>query len=134
MSLNSAKGSAYSAAEGRRFGLLVGSTLLALALITVWRGRSTLLAESLGAVGALLLLAGASAPVQLRPVYRAWMARVLSSVTTPLFMGIMYFVVITPVALVRRALRGNPLTARVGPDGYWVVRESGKHSDMLRQF
>lgn len=126
----------FTVKEGRRFGLLVGGMLVALAVLLLWRERSVWFVATVGGVGALLALAGAALPARLGPVYRAWMglARVLSKVTTPVFMAIIYFLVITPVAVVRRTLGGNPLVTRRGSDGYWVVREPGKHGSMERQF
>ena len=42
--------------------------------------------------------------IALRPVYRGWMrfGLLLSRVTTPLILGIVFFLVITPIGLVRR--------------------------------
>jgi len=45
---------------------------------------------------------GLVAPLSLRPVYRAWMrfGLLLSKITTPIIMGLVFYVVITPFALV----------------------------------
>ncbi len=76
-------------------------------------------------------------PGRLGPVYRRWMglAMLLSKVTTPIFMGIVYFFVVTPIGLLLRLMGRRPL-ARPSPTGsLWVLRESGKRqSDLLRQF
>ena len=40
-----------------------------------------------------------------------WRTRI-SKVTTPIFMGVMYFLVLTPIGLLAPALGGNPLAAR----------------------
>ena len=47
----------------------------------------------------------------LGPVERAWMglAHAISKVTTPIVMGVMYLLVLTPVGLLRRRFGGNPL-------------------------
>jgi hypothetical protein len=37
------------------------------------------------------------------------LAHALSKVTTPIFMGIVYFVVLTPIGFIRRSFGGNPL-------------------------
>ncbi len=47
---------------------------------------------------------GLVAPTSLRPVYRAWMrfGLLLSKITTPIIMGLVFYLVITPFGLVRR--------------------------------
>jgi hypothetical protein len=110
---------------------------VALSAVLSWRGhpRSAL---ACGSIGAALILLGATFPDALRPVYRAWMglALVLSRVTTPIFMGIVYFGIVTPIGLVRRLAGGNPLKHRVGEAGLWIVRDDrGKSpADLERQF
>ncbi|MGQ0538628.1 MAG: SxtJ family membrane protein [Gemmatimonadaceae bacterium] len=121
--------------ELRRFGLTVGGAFLALALIFVWRGGG-LLPKLLATVGVLLVIGGAGAPGILGPVYNAWMAlaRVLSKVTTPVFMGIVYFLLMTPMALVMRVFRRNALRAQLRDGSYWVKHESSSDHSMTRQF
>jgi hypothetical protein len=58
-----------------------------------------LLALAFGVISGLLLLAGILIPTWLGPVYRGWMgfALLLSKVTTPIFMGITFFLVMAPI-------------------------------------
>ncbi len=122
--------------ELRRFGLTVGGAFLALAALGVWRHRP--LAVALGApLGALLVGVGLAAPARLGGVYRAWMAlaRGLSRVTTPVFLGVVYFGVFTPIGLVMRVLGRRPLARRRGAPSYWATRAPGaRASDLRRQF
>jgi hypothetical protein len=126
----------FTAADGRRFGLAVGAVLLAVALISAVRNRSFTLVAAVGGVGALLFLAGLVIPGRLGPLYRGWMgiAALLSRVTTPVVVAVMYYLMITPVGFLRRAFAGNPLVAREGATGFWVVREQPGSRSMLRQF
>lgn len=121
-------------AEGRKFGLTVGIAFLVFAAIALWRQRQT--AEFvLGSLGAALVAGGLVVPTRLGPVQRAWMrlAHALSKVTTPIFMGVVYFVVLSPIGIVMRAMGKSPL-ARVKPgDSAWIVREKPS-SDLRRQF
>ena len=126
-----------TASEGRRFGLTVGAAFLVLAALSWWRGHLVPPAV-LGGLGGLLVLAGLVGPTRLGPVQRAWMglAHAISKVTTPVFMGLVYFLVITPTGLVMRALGRNPLEhPRVG-SGFWVARPEGERRSrsMERQF
>ncbi len=121
---------------GRKFGLTVGTAFLVLAGIVYWRGKPTV-AGVLAAIGGLLVLAALIVPVQLLPVERAWMAlaHVMSKVTTPVVMGLLYFLVFTPVGLVRRALGKNSLVHANSNGGYWAPRPEGqRRSDLDRQF
>ncbi|MGH7720486.1 MAG: SxtJ family membrane protein [Gemmatimonadaceae bacterium] len=125
-----------TAAEGRRFAFTVGAAFLVLGGVVWWRGHQRV-ATVLAALGGILLLAGLVLPGHLGPVYRAWMglALLISKVTTPIFMGIVYFVVITPIALLRRTLGANPLVHAEAAGSVWKTRETGqRRSDLNRQF
>ena len=86
-----------SPAEGRKFGLVVGGAFLVLGLVLRLRDHGTASAVTL-ALGGALALAGLAIPGRLGPAYRGWMAlaRTISKVTTPVFMGAIYFLVLTP--------------------------------------
>jgi len=124
-----------SVRQGRRFGLTLGLAFLGLGGLARWRGRG-LVAEVLWVTASLLLLAALLAPARLRPVERAWMrwAQWMSRITTPILVGVLYFVVITPTALLMRAFGKNPLTSRRGRDSLWVDRDEARRSDLRRQF
>jgi len=49
---------------------------------------------------------GLVAPISLRPVYRIWMrfGLLMSRITTPIILGFVFYVVITPIALIRGVL------------------------------
>ena len=125
------------AKEGRKFGLTVGTAFLVLGGIALWRGRE-LPTQILWGLGGLLILGAALLPAKLKPVERAWMAMALqiSKVMTPIVMGIVYFLVLTPIALVMRSTKGNPLVHRTNATGYWFTKGEGQDakSDMRRQF
>lgn len=123
--------------EGRKFGLTVGVAFVVLAALSWWRGH-VLPPIVLGTLGALLLLAGLALPAHLGPVQKAWMAmaRGISKVTTPVFMGLVYFGVITPTGLAMRALGKHPLRRAEVDGGFWTTREAGarRSQSMERQF
>jgi len=126
-----------TAREGRRFGLTVGGAFLVLAAIAWWRGGAVA-TNVFAALGSLLALAGLVIPTSLGPVERAWMglAHAISKVTTPIVMGVMYIVVLTPVGLLRRTFGGNPLVHPAAGGSYWHPRPEGKRrsSSLERQF
>jgi hypothetical protein len=124
-----------SAAEGRRFALPVGTALAALGGLVLWRGHD-MVAFGLALAGGLLFVAGLLFPTRLGRVERAWMAmaHAISRVTTPLFMSIVYFLVLMPVGLLRRTFARNPL--RRDPDGssHWVPHQRREAESLRRQF
>ena len=119
----------------RKFGLTVGTAFLLLAGITWWRDH-LLLRNIFAGVGGVLILGGAFVPSLLGPVHRGWMgmALAISKVTTPIFMGIFYFVVLMPVGLAMRLAGRNPLTRQHRGPSYWVDRSSEAKTDLQRQF
>jgi hypothetical protein len=83
------------------------------------------------------MTAGLAVPGRLGPVYRFWMAlaHAISRVTTPIVLGIVYFLVIAPIGLAMRAFGRNPLVRPRVRDSYWVMRPPGnRRSDLERQF
>jgi len=98
-----------------------------------WRGLPTG-AWITGALGAVLIVAGLVLPRHLQRVEVLWMrlALAISKVTTPIIMGIIFFLVIFPIGLLMRALGHRPLQRPPG-DSFWVKREQGR-SDLRRQF
>jgi len=125
-----------SRAAGRKFGLTLGIAFLVLGGILWWRDRETAAAVA-GSLGTLLGLAGLVIPTRLGPVERAWMglAHAIAKVTTPIFLGIVYFVTIAPIGLVMRALGRNPMVHAERDQGFWITRQQGADSSrMHRQF
>jgi hypothetical protein len=123
-----------TAAEGRQFGLTVGGAFLVLAAIAWWRGRH-LPEYTFSGLGAALIAAGLLIPGRLGPVYRAWMglAHTISKVTTPLFMLIVFFVVIMPVGLLMRIFGRNPVRHLAVNESYWMERSDAR-GNMTNQF
>ena len=123
-------------AEGRSFGTVVGGAFIVLAGILYWRERA-ILSASLAGLGSVLVLAGLTVPTHLGPVRDAWMklAHAISKVTTPIFMGIIFFVVIMPFGVLARAFGHRALVRKAGLSA-WVERSetTGRRSNLERQF
>lgn len=126
-----------SPAEGRKFGLTVGGAFLLITAILWWRGKHGAVPFT-GGLGGLLVLAGLLVPTLLGPVNQAWMglAHLLSKITTPIFMGVVYFVVLTPISLMMRAFGKNPMVHPQQGNGFWFERgnEAPQPNRMERQF
>jgi hypothetical protein len=126
-----------SAAEGRRFGLTVGMAFAVLGGLAWWRGHVLVAGVALG-LGLALVIAALVVPSRLGPIYRAWMglAAVMSKITTPVFMGVVYFAVVTPTGLLRRLAGKNALRRQPVGNTFWVSRATDAHrrAGMERQF
>jgi len=125
-----------SPSKGRKFGLTVGLAFLALAaLLHFWRHREVAGAIA-GGLGGLLVLGALVVPTRLGPVERAWMglAHLISRVTTPIFMGVVFYVVMTPMGVLMRLVGRRPLVHGERDGSFWLEPTSGGRSDMERQF
>jgi hypothetical protein len=120
---------------GRRFAFSLGVAFLMLGGLSYWRGHAVAPCV-LGGLGVAFLAAGALVPDRLSPVYRAWMTmgHGAAKITTPILLGVVYFLVITPIGLVMRVFGHNPLRHRERDGSYWVPVQSGGRSDLDSQF
>ena len=127
----------FTAKDGRKFGFTVGAAFAVFGAISRWRGHDVA-PTVLWSLGGALLAGGAVIPAQLGGVFRAWMglAHALSKVTTPIFMGVVYFVVIAPMGVAMRLFGRDPLAHRATGTGYWVARtpDPDKANSLSRQF
>lgn len=129
--------------EGRRFAFTLGGAFLTLGALLWWRSRGSSAPYAAYApyapslLAALLLAAGALIPTYLGPVQRAWMglAHAISRVTTPVFMAVVYFMVLAPIGLVMRAGGYNAVRRRADNGSFWVLRAPNEQrGDIERQF
>jgi hypothetical protein len=127
--------SRLSTADGRRFGVTVGLAFLVLSLLLWWRGHDMARTVT-GTAAAVFLTGGVLLPAYMGPLYRLWMrfGLALSKVTTPIFMAIIFFVVITPIGLVARAVGHRPLRPRDSASLWRRRAEGDRKSDLQRQF
>jgi hypothetical protein len=97
----------------RSFGVSVGGVLCAIAAILFWRHRA-LRAEVLGAVGAVLLVLGLTAPALLKWPSRFWwmFSLALGRVMARFWLTLLFAIVLTPVSLVWRLIGRDPLARR----------------------
>ena len=85
----------------------------------------------------LLAISGLIVPDMLRPVYRAWMrlGMLLSKVTTPIIMAVVYYLLIVPTGLIRRLFARDPLERRLSDDSsYRKICSKGPAKNMERPF
>lgn len=123
--------------ELRQFGLLVGGVFAVIGLWPlVFRGESPRLWAMI--LGGLLIVLGGIVPQSLKQVHQGWMkiGHVLGSINTKIILGIVYFLLITPMGLVMR-LMGKDSMHRAfaqNADTYRVVRVPRPRHHMRNQF
>ena len=109
----------------RKFGLTMGIALAVFGGLFLWRGKAV--APYLFILGAVFLLLAAVLPRALKPVQKAWMAlaTVLGWVMTRLLLTIVFFVGITPIALIAKLSGKRFLDLGFEPDreSYWEKRK-----------
>jgi len=116
--------SSTDASEVRRFGFLAALFFGVLLGITLWRHRP-LLSYTFGGLF-LCGLCFVLFPAFVRPVYRRWLSlsRYIGKWNTLILLTLMYYLVMTPFALLKRVLGGKPLPTKPDKtaDSYWVCR------------
>ena len=120
----------------RSFGLTVGGVLLAIAAFSAWRAHAVR-AETLGALGAILVVTAAVRPAWLeRPAFW-WMrlAGALGWFNSRVLLTAIFAVVFTPFGLFMRMTGRDPLDRRPRPDSRWSPYperfRDGKHYERL---
>ncbi len=98
----------------KEFGLVVGGVLVLLGGWWFYRGKFGSVAQILLLVGTLLILLGLVWPRALIWPNRAWMllAEALSFVTTRIILGLVFFLLVTPIGVVKRMMGWDPLGRR----------------------
>lgn len=109
----------------RGFGVVFAVLFAAIGLFPLIRGNAPA-AWALAASGATLATALAR-PRWLSPFNRVWFrfGMILHRIVSPLAMGLIYLLAVTPTGLVLRAFRKDILRLRRDPDAdsYWIPRE-----------
>ncbi|HUS83557.1 MAG TPA: SxtJ family membrane protein [Anaerolineales bacterium] len=122
----------------RSFGLVFATVFLIVSLFPL-TGDGTVRIWALALAGAFAV-AAFLAPDFLRPLNRLWfrLGLVLNKIVSPIVMGIIFFLTVTPIGLIRRARNSDPLKQKIDPDAetYWIAvdPEHVARSSMKKQF
>ncbi len=89
-------------------------------------------------VAAVLVSWGIAAPSTIRPAYQLWMrlSLVIGSITTPIVLGIIYYLVILPTALIMRLFGKDPMRRQFEKDAgsYKITSEQPDRKNLERPF
>jgi hypothetical protein len=114
----------------REFGLIVGGMFLLISVWWLYRGKFHAVTQITLPLGALLVLLGIVFPRVLFYPNKAWMAFAegLSYISTRIILAFVYFVVITPIGLIKRLTGWDPLSRRAArSESYWRDYSERQH-------
>jgi hypothetical protein len=110
----------------RRFGLLFTALFLVLGGYGLLHGRWVAVSALCLALAAPLAFVSLAAPRLLAPLNRAWfrLGLLLGRIVNPLVLGILFFLLLTPIAITQRLLGRDALRLRRRDTAsHWVERQ-----------
>ena len=111
--------------SNRSFGLVFAFLFAAVGFLPLLSGRGVRSWALL--IGALFLATALFAPTILEPLSRLWMkfGLLLHRLISPVALGVMFFLVITPIGLIMRMLGKDPLRLKSdhSAQSYWIPRD-----------
>jgi hypothetical protein len=106
----------------KEFGLIVGGVFVLLGLWWFYREKFTTAAYIFSAAGSALVLCGLVFPRLLTVPRRFWMklAEGMAYISSRIILAIIFFLVLTPIGLVKRAMGWDPLQRRSATrESFW---------------
>jgi hypothetical protein len=114
----------------REFGLIVGVMLILIGSWWIYRNNWLPVAKSFLGIGSVLVILGLLLPRTLVYPNRAWMslARLLSLITTPIILAIIFFLLVLPIGFLKRLSGWDPLRRRApSAQSYWTPYNPRQH-------
>ena len=111
--------------SNRNFGFLFAGVFALLAAYGGYHGANVTTVYGWLIAGVIIGLVAIIAPGLLTPFNRAWMklGELMGKVVSPLVLGVIFFVLITPVALVTRLFGRDELhLKKTNASSYWIDR------------
>ena len=109
----------------RSFGLVFACFFAFLGALSIWRARAGW--HYWFPLAALFAVVAYAAPRVLAPLNRLWakFGLLLHHIVSPLVLGIMFYVCITPIGFLMRLVGKDPMRRRFEPEAksYWIVRD-----------
>lgn len=112
----------------RQFGILTG-TVWGILSFLLWKKKENMVYLYLLFFSSFLLIAGIVAPKTLGPIYKVWtrLTHAMGEVVTRMILGLIFFLVVTPLGLILRLLGKDFLDLKKNANRttYWVSKEQG---------
>lgn len=115
----------------REFGLIVGAIFTLLGVWWIYRGKFATAAYLFRISGWTLILLGILAPRVLVVPRQFWMklAEGMGYVSSRIILAIVFFLVLTPIGVVKRALGWDPLHRRApSSESFWLPYPPRQHN------
>ena len=127
--------SPIQSSSDRSFGFVFAAVFLIVALYPLLHAAGIRIWAVV--ISGLFLLLAALVPQVLAPANRLWtkFGLLLHNIVSPLALGILFFLVVTPTGLLMRLFGKDPLRLRFDPaaDSYWIKRDPpGPAADSLK--
>ena len=124
--------------ELRRFGVVAGITWGTLSFL-LWKKQGSGVCLYLFFFSLFLLITGLVKPQILKPIYKIWtgFTHFLGGVNTRVILGVIFFLVVTPLGFILRLLGKDFLNLKINPNSttYWIPKnKSFSKSDYENQF
>ena len=116
----------------RSFGFLFAFVFAALSAHSSYYGLGSIRSSALLFASITILLIAVFTPPLLSPFNTAWMkfGELMGGVVSPLVLGIVFFLLITPISLITRLFGRDELRIkRHASTSYWISRIPGDHDN-----
>ena len=120
--------------SNRSFGIVFFLVFLLIALYPVLKGNDLRTWSLLTSIGFLIL--GIMNSKLLSPLNKLWFkfGLILGKFISPLIMGIIFFIVVTPIGIIMRLLRKDLLLLKYNQKETYWIEKTGPKSKMKNQF
>jgi hypothetical protein len=122
----------------KKFGIVMGIAFLAITLFINLKHKSNILPTYI--ISIIFFILAFTLPILLKPIYIIWMrfAYLLAWINTRLILCAIFYLVFTPIGLVMRLLKIDPLDRKIdkNKNSYWIKKEKKDFCplDYERQF
>ena len=121
----------------RSFGITIGIILIIISGLLMYYNKE--IYQIIGIIALTFVGLGLIIPVVLKPLYFVWMtfAAILGWVMTRVILSLVFYLIITPIALLTKLLGEDFLALkRAESDSYWNYRDSAEelNQDYEKQF
>ncbi len=120
--------------SNRSFGIVFFIVFLLIATYPLLKGNDLRIWSLLVSFGFLIL--GLINSKLLSPLNKLWFkfGLILGKIISPLIMGIIFFVVVTPIGIVMRVLKKDLLNLKYNQKETYWIKKTGPKSKMKNQF
>tara|TARA_B100001027_G_scaffold5004_1_gene3257 strand:- start:495 stop:884 length:390 start_codon:yes stop_codon:yes gene_type:complete len=120
--------------SNRSFGIVFSIVFLLIALYPLINGENLRLWSLI--ISIVFIVLGIINSNLLKPLNKLWFkfGLLLGKIISPFVMGIIFFIVVTPIAILMRLLRKDLLKLKFNKNNSYWIQKSGPKSKMKNQF